>query len=65
MIGGSVSTSVMSVCKLGADVQHLTAAIFNDSFVFTPEGLHHLIAEVGASQVVIGADYPCRGRERL
>jgi len=55
----------MSVCKLGADVQHLTAAIFNDSFVFTPEGLRHLIAEVGASQVVIGADYPCRGRKRL
>jgi aminocarboxymuconate-semialdehyde decarboxylase len=26
--------------------------------VFTPEGLHHLVAEVGASQIVMGTDYP-------
>ena len=26
--------------------------------VFTPEGLRHLIAEVGASQIVLGTDYP-------
>jgi len=26
--------------------------------VFTPEGLRHLIAEVGASQIVMGTDYP-------
>jgi aminocarboxymuconate-semialdehyde decarboxylase len=26
--------------------------------VFTPEGLRHLAAEVGASQLMIGTDYP-------
>ena len=26
--------------------------------VFTPEGLGHLIAEVGAGQIVMGSDYP-------
>jgi aminocarboxymuconate-semialdehyde decarboxylase len=26
--------------------------------VFTPEGLRHLVAEVGASQIVMGTDYP-------
>jgi aminocarboxymuconate-semialdehyde decarboxylase len=26
--------------------------------VFTSEGLRHLIAEVGASQIVMGTDYP-------
>ena len=26
--------------------------------VFTPEGLRHLIAEVGAGQIVMGTDYP-------
>jgi len=26
--------------------------------VFTPEGLRHLIAEVGANQIVLGTDYP-------
>jgi aminocarboxymuconate-semialdehyde decarboxylase len=26
--------------------------------VFTPEGLRHLIAEVGVSQIVMGTDYP-------
>ena len=29
-----------------------------DSLVFTPEALRHLVAEVGASQVVIGTDHP-------
>ena len=32
--------------------------LFYDSIVFTPEGLRHLIAEVGASQIVLGTDYP-------
>jgi aminocarboxymuconate-semialdehyde decarboxylase len=32
--------------------------LYFDSLVFTPEGLRHLIAEVGASQIVIGTDYP-------
>ena len=26
--------------------------------VFTPEGLRHLVAEVGTSQIMIGTDYP-------
>src|SRR3984893_9088354 len=32
--------------------------LYYDSMVFTPEGLRHLIAEVGASQIVLGTDYP-------
>src|SRR5438132_7791325 len=32
--------------------------LYFDSMVFTPEGLRHLIAEVGASQIVLGTDYP-------
>src|SRR5437667_3380649 len=32
--------------------------LYYDSLVFTPEGLRHLIAEVGASQIVLGPDYP-------
>ena len=32
--------------------------LYYDSLVFTPEGLRHLIAEVGASQIVLGMDYP-------
>jgi len=32
--------------------------IFFDTIVYRPEQLRHLIAEVGASQVVIGTDYP-------
>jgi aminocarboxymuconate-semialdehyde decarboxylase len=26
--------------------------------VFTPEALRHLVAEVGASQIMLGTDYP-------
>jgi aminocarboxymuconate-semialdehyde decarboxylase len=31
--------------------------LYFDSILFTPEGLRHLVAEVGASQIVIGTDY--------
>jgi aminocarboxymuconate-semialdehyde decarboxylase len=26
--------------------------------VFNPEGVHHLVAEVGASQLLVGSDFP-------
>jgi aminocarboxymuconate-semialdehyde decarboxylase len=29
-----------------------------DAMVFTPEGLRHLVAQVGASQIVLGIDHP-------
>jgi aminocarboxymuconate-semialdehyde decarboxylase len=32
--------------------------IFFDALVFTPEALRHLVAQVGASQVVLGTDHP-------
>lgn len=32
--------------------------IYFDSLVFTPEALRHLAAEVGASQIMLGSDYP-------
>ncbi len=32
--------------------------MYFDSLVFTPEALRHLVAEVGAGQVVLGTDYP-------
>ncbi len=32
--------------------------LYFDSLVFTGEGLRHLVAECGASQIVVGTDYP-------
>jgi aminocarboxymuconate-semialdehyde decarboxylase len=32
--------------------------LYFDSLVFTPEALRHLVAEAGASQIVMGTDYP-------
>lgn len=32
--------------------------LFFDTIVFTPEALRHLVAEVGAAQVMMGTDYP-------
>jgi aminocarboxymuconate-semialdehyde decarboxylase len=32
--------------------------LYYDNVVFTPEAMRHLIAEVGASQLMIGTDYP-------
>jgi len=32
--------------------------LYFDSMVFTPEGLRHLVAEVGVGQIVMGTDHP-------
>ena len=32
--------------------------MYYDSLVFTPEALRHLVAEVGASHIMMGTDYP-------
>ena len=32
--------------------------LYFDSMVFTAEGLRHLAAEVGASQIILGTDFP-------
>jgi aminocarboxymuconate-semialdehyde decarboxylase len=32
--------------------------LYFDALVFTPEGLRHLVAQVGASQVMLGSDHP-------
>ncbi|MDQ6640313.1 MAG: amidohydrolase [Pseudomonadota bacterium] len=32
--------------------------IYFDALVFTPEALRHLVAQVGASQIVLGSDHP-------
>jgi aminocarboxymuconate-semialdehyde decarboxylase len=32
--------------------------MYFDALVFTPEALRHLVAQVGASQVVLGTDHP-------
>jgi aminocarboxymuconate-semialdehyde decarboxylase len=48
-------------CTPGVPKEHPTAYVkrmYYDSLVFTPEALRHLAAEVGASQIVIGTDYP-------
>lgn len=32
--------------------------LYYDTMVFSPEGVRHLVAEVGASQLMLGTDYP-------
>ena len=32
--------------------------LYFDSLIFTPEAIRHLVAQVGASQIVLGSDYP-------
>jgi aminocarboxymuconate-semialdehyde decarboxylase len=38
--------------------EYLKTQIFADSMIFSPEGVRHLVAEMGASQVVYGTDIP-------
>ncbi len=32
--------------------------MYYDTMVFSPEGVRHLAAEVGASQLMVGTDFP-------
>jgi predicted TIM-barrel fold metal-dependent hydrolase len=38
--------------------------LYFDSLVFTPEGLRHLVAQVGASQIMMGTDHPIPWSQR-
>jgi aminocarboxymuconate-semialdehyde decarboxylase len=38
--------------------EYLKTQVYVDSMVFSPEGIRHLVAEVGPSQVVYGTDIP-------
>jgi aminocarboxymuconate-semialdehyde decarboxylase len=54
-------TTFPDQCTPGVPKKHPTEYVkqlYYDSLVFTPEGLRHLVAEVGASQIVLGTDYP-------
>jgi len=45
-------------CKIKKHPTEYLKQLYYDSMVFTPEGLRHLVAECGASQIMIGTDYP-------
>jgi aminocarboxymuconate-semialdehyde decarboxylase len=47
-----------SVCSKKLPSEYLKTQILADSMVFTEEGLRHLVAEMGANQVVYGTDRP-------
>jgi predicted TIM-barrel fold metal-dependent hydrolase len=44
--------------KLAKQPTEYLKQIYFDSLVFTPEAIRHLVAQVGAGQVVLGSDYP-------
>jgi aminocarboxymuconate-semialdehyde decarboxylase len=44
--------------KLKKQPSEYLKQIYFDSLIFSPEAIRHLVAQVGASQVVIGSDYP-------
>jgi aminocarboxymuconate-semialdehyde decarboxylase len=37
---------------------HYLRRLFVDTLVYTPENVAHLVRQIGASQVVLGTDYP-------
>src|SRR6266700_867256 len=44
--------------KLGKAPTEYLKQIYFDSLIFSPEAIRHLVAQVGASQIVLGSDYP-------
>ena len=48
----------MMVISGGAGRSPLVRQIMADTMVFTDEGLRHLVAEMGTSQIVYGTDIP-------
>jgi aminocarboxymuconate-semialdehyde decarboxylase len=56
LCGRSMGEDCRSLKKLPSE--YFKHEIFVDTIVFHPEGLRHLVAECGASQIVYGTDYP-------
>jgi len=44
--------------KLKKQPSEYLKQIYFDSLIFSPEAIRHLVAQVGASQIVLGSDYP-------
>jgi len=44
--------------KLAKEPTEYLKQIYFDSLIFTPEAIRHLVAQVGAGQIVLGSDYP-------
>jgi aminocarboxymuconate-semialdehyde decarboxylase len=44
--------------KLAKQPSEYLKQIYFDSLIFSPEAIRHLVAQVGASQIVLGSDYP-------
>ena len=52
-------TAFPNLCKpLKKNPTEYLKQLYFDSVLFTPEDMRHLVAVVGASQVVVGTDYP-------
>ena len=52
-------TAFPNLCKpLKKPPTEYLKQLYYDSILFTPEDMRHLVAVVGASQVVVGTDYP-------
>jgi predicted TIM-barrel fold metal-dependent hydrolase len=44
--------------KLKKEPTEYLKQIYFDSLIFSPEAIRHLVAQVGAGQIVLGSDYP-------
>jgi predicted TIM-barrel fold metal-dependent hydrolase len=44
--------------KLSKQPTEYLKQIYFDSLIFSPEAIRHLVAQVGAGQIVLGSDYP-------
>lgn len=56
--GCATSPSDCTSAQLKKHPSEYLRQLYFDSLVFTPEGLRHLVEECGASQIVMGTDWP-------
>src|SRR6266852_6173306 len=52
-----------STIKLQKKPTEYLKQLYFDSLIFSPEAIRHLAAQVGASQIVLGSDYPYRWQD--
>ena len=60
-MAGEVAVRLSAMDERGIDVEALSIYLkqmYYDPMVFTPEGVRHLAAEVGASRLFVGTDFP-------
>ena len=58
LISVGVPQPILTIGPIKKTPSEYLKQMYYDTMVFSPEGVRHLVAEVGAGQLLVGTDFP-------